>query len=637
LTASSENNLEPADASACIEVTGDCDITIEFDWSYSTDLAGISNNSFIYSVGGVETTLTHGNVIQESGAEAILIPAAQLPTTFCFILRTTQAVINNFATTIINNFSVTSACCKTEGVIASQALSLEQKVAQNRSDLSLASYSIINDNYSWSDSNEDIDTFTLPTPDKFTVKELSLLDVGASHVEISSNFGNFLLNTDYPQTSLAFVKDRWIQMSGGASQIPWYPVKISPQNPLQGLDLEQDFQGALIGFSVDTNFQRDIIVAGAPNANKTVDEATHYRGATIISLFLNANWNPNVLSIGDADSEEGFSVSSSALGNVIVSGLPGYKSNLINPDYIGAVAIYDVSIANTNGLSSFNINSFLLTPPTGTFDPVNDGNFGSAVSISADGRTLVVGGTNKFPQDGVPNNTGHIWIFKRENNIWELQQLIEYSNPYPGDVSVNPYLDVSQDGKYVAYTESQFTGIGNPFVNKLRIYQRNPSGVAPNKYFEILDTDIDEGTISGFSMSQNGKVIAIGYNNDTTEFGNVRKGFVNIYEQNTYQTWIFKAKLTAGNENDFFGTSVSLSATGKTLLVGGIDELGNGLEGNVFPFTKNGEQWNMQIKISNSYPLYGASVAAMADGRGGIVGAIGIADTASSGILLLLQ
>ncbi len=133
-----------------------------------------------------------------------------------------------------------------------------------------------------------------------------------------------------------------------------------------------------------------------------------------------------------------------------------------------------------------------------------------------------------------------------------------------------------------------------------------------------------------------------GINGDQSDNSAIQSGAVYLFRRSA-GTWTQEAYLKASNtnEDDFFGSSVSLSADGSVLAVGALGEGSaatgiNGdqnnnsadLSGAVYLFRRGaGDIWEQEayIKASNTdtYDFFGSSVSLSADGSVLAVGALG--------------
>ncbi|HTY98145.1 MAG TPA: hypothetical protein VMB91_13960 [Solirubrobacteraceae bacterium] len=198
--------------------------------------------------------------------------------------------------------------------------------------------------------------------------------------------------------------------------------------------------------------------------------------------------------------------------------------------------------------------------------------FGSAVALSADGNTALIGGS------GDNNGKGAAWVFTRTGSTWTQQgpklTASEETAPQPGF------------GVAVALSaEGSLALVGGPN--------------------ETVGTTIVDGAVWAFTRSagkwsqQGAKITA-------------------------------KGECCTGAEGGQFGWSIALSAAGTTAIIGApIEEeegKGGGERGAVYAFTRSGETWSQQgSKITPTGEIgegqFGLSVALSAEGNTALVGA----------------
>ena len=185
-------------------------------------------------------------------------------------------------------------------------------------------------------------------------------------------------------------------------------------------------------------------------------------------------------------------------------------------------------------------------------------NFGRSVSLSADGNALAVG------------RDGAVHMFFRASGNWQEQALVS-------ELGLSPIVSLSGDGNTVAVaagtTAAIFENIGGNWQELATFSQFGRTGTS------LFDTD-------GISLSADGSTLAIGNGMEGTGqiglqgFQGVqpqvtRSGAVFVYTRGD-GTWQQEVYVKASNTSslNMFGTSVSLSENGDTLVVGA--ELENG-------------------------------------------------------------
>ncbi|HXS16694.1 MAG TPA: hypothetical protein VN764_05880, partial [Polyangiaceae bacterium] len=225
--------------------------------------------------------------------------------------------------------------------------------------------------------------------------------------------------------------------------------------------------------------------------------------------------------------------------------------------------------------------------------------FGTAVAASADGTTLVVGangesgagdGTEADPADNSAINAGAVYVFVNTSGVWQEQAYLKAPNSDAGD-GFGHAIAVSADGNTLAvaapYEASAAQGVDGDQAD---------------------NAASDAGAVYVFSRSGN--------------------------------TWTPQAYLKAehGDDSDFFGIALALSADGNLLAVGAEGDDGGDVgvdadptdktapeSGAVYVYTRSGAAWthSAYLKASNTDILdhFGGSVALSSAGTTLAVGA----------------
>ena len=272
-------------------------------------------------------------------------------------------------------------------------------------------------------------------------------------------------------------------------------------------------------------------------------------------------------------------------------------------------------------------------------------NFSSAIDLSLDGLTMVVGawgessgatGINGDETDNSATNSGAVYVFEREGHKWFQQAYIKASNAEAFD-KFGGTLSLSGDGNVLAVgavdEDSMAKGINgdqtdNSALGSGAVYVFTRSGQywSQQSYLKASNTGAGDGFGVSVSLSDDASTLVVGayteessdtgvngdeVNNDTDEAGAayVFAKIGNVWRQQAY----LKASNT--DQWDNFGIRVSVSADGNTIAVGangegssasGID--GDGTDnsasgsGAVYVYIRNGDIWSQQAYIKASNP-----------------------------------
>jgi hypothetical protein len=275
---------------------------------------------------------------------------------------------------------------------------------------------------------------------------------------------------------------------------------------------------------------------------------------------------PKLTATGEIGSGDfGWSVALSADGNTALVSAPSENSNL------GAAWVFTRSNSSWTPQAK-------LPMPTGE---TANGNFGTAVALSADGNTALVGAS----YDGYPSTVGAAWVFTRSGSTWtqqgeKLQPIGEAGNGQFGLA-----VALSADGNTAA--------IGAPLDTT--------SGGAGWIFTRSASTWTQQGqklTGAGAMGSYFGRGAALSADGSTVLFGgpidNNYAGAAWVFTRSTPDWKPQGGKLVPKDPvaSPEFGGSPSLSADGSTALIGGGGD--NGGAGAAWVFTRSGGAWTQQ-------------------------------------------
>jgi gliding motility-associated-like protein len=349
----------------------------------------------------------------------------------------------------------------------------------------------------------------------------------------------------------------------------------------------------------------------------------------IVSLKANAvsitSFSPTIGSVGTLVTINGTNLNNPtafSIGGVSAIVISNTGSTLVGMVMPGAT-VGAVSITTAGGTAT-SVGSFTVSP---TLFPVQqlggklaaadaDGTAyqGSAVAVSADGNTAVVGGD----QDN--GYVGAAWIYIRNGNSWVQQGKKLVGADYSGIMGQQgAAVAISADGNTV------IVGAPHDAVNMGAAYVYTRSGTTwTQQGSKLVGNNTVGGTIlQGISvaLSADGNTAIIGGSQDGGDHGSVwiftRSGGV----------WAQQTKLSGSGGSGAMdqGRSVALSADGNTAIIGGYYD--NNFLGAAWIFTRSGNTWTQQgtklvgtNTLNNPYQVQGTSVALSADGYTAIVG-----------------
>jgi trimeric autotransporter adhesin len=278
------------------------------------------------------------------------------------------------------------------------------------------------------------------------------------------------------------------------------------------------------------------------------------------------------------------------------------------------------------------------------------GLLGADLAISADGTTLAVqaGG-----EHNIGSTSGVVYLFRRVGLGWLQEARLE---PLRSIGEFGGALSLSADGSVLAVGAP---GDDNGDVSlqgsgAVHVYSRDGAGIWTRSAFvSAINGQFFDEFGCAVALSADGRTLAVGArgedSNATGVNGNAANndaaasGAAYIYELTNSGNWTFRAYIKASNTGagDSFGWALALSADGATLAVGAYGEdassAGNGettlASGATYVYTKAGANWSQSayLKATNagSQDLFGRALALSADGAVLAVGAPGEASNAT--------
>jgi len=300
---------------------------------------------------------------------------------------------------------------------------------------------------------------------------------------------------------------------------------------------------------------------------------------------------------GDANSNQGTSVSLSADGNTAIVG--GYNDN----GGQGAAWVY----TRSGGIWTQQGSKLVSSDGDGSAQQ------GNAVSLSADGNTALVGGNYNNGGEGAA------WIYTRSGGIWTQQGTMLVGTGDDANSSQGQSVSLSADGNTAIVG-----GLGdNNYQGAAWVYTLS-GGSWIQQGAKLVGTGNTGRAQQGYSvsLSADGNTAMVGGNGD-----NSRQGAAWVYTRSG-TTWTQQgSKLvgTGGTGAANQGYSVSLSADGNTAIVGGA--YNSSSQGAAWVYTRSGSTWSQQgTKIVGTGNVgaanQGYSVSLSADGSTAMVGGL---------------
>ena len=425
----------------------------------------------------------------------------------------------------------------------------------------------------------------------------TLFTIGGVNAIVISNDGNTLVGMVMPGATTGAISIT--TGSGNISSSGNFTVTQTPYPSLQqggklvgsGTVGTPVFFGRSVAVSADGN---TAIIGGYGDNNN--------QGAAWVYIRSGNTWiqqgNKLVGTGNTGAAGQGHCVAISADGNTAIVG-GGYDNNMQ-----GAVWIF-IRTGNT-----WSQQGNKLVGSGGTAF----GRQGHSVSISADGNTAIVGGY-------IDNsNQGAAWIFTRSAGNWVQQGNKLVGTGSSGNSQQGISVSISADGNTAivgGWTDNY--GLGATWV-----FTRT-DGVWTQQGNKLVGTgsagyQTNQGYFVGLSADGNTAIIG-GYYDDNLfgAFWIFTRSGGNWTQQGNKMTGTGNAGMA------YQGVSVALSADGNTAIVGALAD--NNLIGAIWVFTRSGNTWTQQgNKLTGSGntggSAQGTSVAISADGKTVLVGAL---------------
>jgi hypothetical protein len=243
--------------------------------------------------------------------------------------------------------------------------------------------------------------------------------------------------------------------------------------------------------------------------------------------------------------------------------------------------------------------------------------FGESVALSSGSSTIVVS------DSGREYDTGAAYVFERSGDDWRSQQHL-----VPADAerenNVAESLAVSDDGRTVVVGAPSIGGADETPTERngsAYVFERSDGGWDQQAK---LTAEADSEDLFGISTAISGDSSTLiiadpGRNADA--------GVAYVFEQSD-ETWNRQATLTAddGDDQDRFGTGLSISENGSTVAVGAPGEEGPNVTGtgSAYVFEQTDDGWNQQTKLvdnGDGIGRQGSTVSLSNDGGTVVVGA----------------
>jgi len=272
----------------------------------------------------------------------------------------------------------------------------------------------------------------------------------------------------------------------------------------------------------------------------------------------------------------------------------------------------------------------------GDADPAGD-QLGNSVSFCSTGETLAVGAY--YDEENGGSQAGSVYIFQSGSGGYQqVQKLTASGDADPAGDTFGWSVSISATGEILAIGARVDEENGGGFAGSVYIFQSGSGGYQQVQKLTASGDANPAGDDFGnsVSISSTGEILAVGARTDE-ENGGSWAGSVYIFQSGSggYQQ---VQKLTASGDaspaGDYFGYSLSISATGEALVVGAYRDEENGTTGGflgeagsayIFQSGSLGYQQVQKLTASGdadpAADLFGYSISISATGETVAVGA----------------
>jgi hypothetical protein len=283
-----------------------------------------------------------------------------------------------------------------------------------------------------------------------------------------------------------------------------------------------------------------------------------------------------------------------------------------------------------------------IAPTDAIVEPNYGSYFGQSVAISADGNTALIAGPNDGSNSNFDQNPGAVWVYTRTGATWSEQQKLTAPDEIGTSSGFGDSVALSGDGKTALIGGASDNANGNGAVGAAWVYTQ--SNGTWSELQKIVPTD-EAGVGSDFGTS-----VALSTDGSTALIGGLTDG-ADLANQlsDTGAAWVYTLsngsytelqKIVPPDEStpcatdagsptstcSEFGSSVALSATGATAVIGGPNDNANsGGAGAAWVYTRSGNSYTELQKIVPTDNLgsatdFGNAVALSSDGSTALIG-----------------
>ena len=336
--------------------------------------------------------------------------------------------------------------------------------------------------------------------------------------------------------------------------------------------------------------------------NITLCSAAFSNTADTLNAMLQATGYLKGSAVGNNDNA-GYSVAVSGDGSTAAVGLPGESGAGAGA---GAVYIYKKD----------SLGDWAVQPgPAGALRASNAAagdQFGTAVSLSDDGNRLIVGAPD---EDGTGASSGAAYLFTRTGTTWAQTNYVKASNASTGDL-FGSSVAISGDGlRFIVGAPLEDTGT----TTSGAAYAFTFNGtVVANETLLKATTAVSNTDFGGsVAINQGGTILAVGAKAESNGGSVYTFTFAGTSPAGA-ATAVAPSPLAVGDE---FGTAISLSDEGTTLAVGASSKDGGAGAVYIFAGATFAQQAVVTASNGEANDHFGSAVSLSDNGNTLIVGA----------------
>jgi hypothetical protein len=285
----------------------------------------------------------------------------------------------------------------------------------------------------------------------------------------------------------------------------------------------------------------------------------------------------------------------------------------------------------SNAMDTLNLSAALIGYLKAPDTRAND-NFGHATALSADGTTLAVSSPYALSGSG-PVAGGAVYVYARSDNAWTFVTKLAASNAEDSD-SFGTALAISADGDtLVVGAPSEDSGGNNPADNTASsagaayVFDRANGLWAQGAYLKAADAYQYDYFGSAVAMSPDGATIAVGSPYKSTLVpapgtSLYSRGAAYVFTRSS-NTWTHRQSLTAPipASGAYYGQSLALSNDGTVLAIGAHGEAVGAATyaGRAYLYSRGNNTWSFQSVLTATTPAssagFGNVLAMSTNGR----------------------